>query len=318
MESETILVIGACGQVGTELTHLLRTHYSPKNVIAGDLKNPTEEIRENGPFEHLDVLDQNQLFTLVRKYGVTQIYNLAAMLSATAEKKPMQGWKLNIEGLLNVLNLAKEEKLKRIFWPSSIAVFGPGTPKENTPQNTLMDPNTVYGISKLAGERWCDYYFHNYGVDVRSLRYPGLISHKTEPGGGTTDYAVDIFHHALKTKSYECFLAKDTNLPMLYMPDAIKGTVDLMQAPADRINVRSSYNIAGFSFSPEELSEEIRKHIPQFQISYSPDFRQEIAEGWPASVDDRKARENWGWHPDYDLSQMVKDMLEHIDSPVET
>lgn len=318
MESETILIIGACGQVGSELTEQLRKNYNPSRVIATDVKEPSDTMRESGPFEHLDVMDKARIAELVKKYNVTQVYNLAALLSATAEQKPMFGWKLNMEGLLNVLELARESSIRKVFWPSSIAVFGPSTPKENTPQNTIMDPNTVYGISKLAGERWCAYFYEKFGVDVRSVRYPGLISYKTLPGGGTTDYAIDIFHHALKTKTYECFLAEHTSLPMLYMPDAIKATIDLMETDATNVKIRSSYNIAGFSFNPEELAAHIKNHIPEFSISYKPDFRQKIAEGWPGSIDDDRARTDWNWKPDYDVSAMVADMLKQLEVMVET
>jgi nucleoside-diphosphate-sugar epimerase len=311
MPDTKILIIGAGGQVGTELTLRLREIYDTANVIATDIK-PAEGIFEHGPYEVLNALDKDTLISLVRKYKITQIYHLAALLSATAEKDPMFGWKLNMDSLLLVLNVARDNEIKKVYWPSSIAVFGPTTPRRDTPQDTIMDPNTVYGISKLAGERWCEYYFRKYNVDVRSLRYPGLISYKTEPGGGTTDYAVHIFYEAIKSGRYTCFLKENTLLPMLYMPDAIKATVDLMEAPSENIKIRSSYNLAGFSFTPDELAHEIRKHIPGFSIDYAPDFRQAIADSWPGSIDDARARADWGWKPRYGFSMMVEDMLTEI------
>jgi nucleoside-diphosphate-sugar epimerase len=314
MAETKILIIGAGGQVGTELTQKLHERHGANNVIATDLKDKAEGIFEGGPYHKLDALDKAGLLELVKKYGVTHIYHLAAMLSATAEKNPMFGWQLNMESLLNVLNIARDNGLKQVYWPSSIAAFGPNTPRENTPQYTIMDPNTVYGISKLSGELWCDYYFKKYKLDVRSIRYPGLISWKAEPGGGTTDYAIHIFYEALKQKSYECFLSADTGLPMLYMPDAIKATLDLMDAPAEKVKIRTSYNLAGFTFTPAQLADEIRKHIHGFSITYKPDFRQAIADSWPASIDDSSAREDWGWKNDYDMSAMVKDMLENIEA----
>nr|5Z75_A Chain A, Artificial L-threonine 3-dehydrogenase [synthetic construct]5Z75_B Chain B, Artificial L-threonine 3-dehydrogenase [synthetic construct]5Z75_C Chain C, Artificial L-threonine 3-dehydrogenase [synthetic construct]5Z75_D Chain D, Artificial L-threonine 3-dehydrogenase [synthetic construct] len=304
-----ILVIGACGQIGTELTVALREIYGNENVVASDIREPNEE---SGPFEKLDVMDKERLEEIVEKHKITQVYHLAAILSATGEKNPLFAWDLNMNSLLNVLELAREGKIDKIFWPSSIAVFGPTTPKENTPQHTVMDPSTVYGISKLAGERWCEYYHEKYGVDVRSIRYPGLISWKTPPGGGTTDYAVDIFHKALEDGKYTCFLSEDTALPMMYMDDAIRATIELMEAPAENIKIRSSYNLAGMSFTPEEIAEEIKKHIPDFEISYEPDFRQAIADSWPASIDDSVARKDWGWKPEYDLDKMTEDMLKNL------
>lgn len=304
-----ILVIGSLGQVGSELTEALRGEYGVDNVISSDIRKPANI---DGPFEVLDVLDKEALLGIIRKYNITEVYNLAALLSATAEKNMDFAWKLNMEGLFNTLNLAKEGLLKKIFWPSSIAVFGPTTPKINTPQDAIADPNTVYGISKLAGERWCDYYHQKFGVDVRSVRYPGLIGYKSLPGGGTTDYAVDIFHQALKAKSYDCFLSEDMTLPMMYMPDALKATISIMQEPADRIKVRSSYNIAGISFSPAEIADAIRKEIPDFEISYHPDFRQKIAESWPQVIDDSRARADWGWKHEFDLHAMVKNMLQNL------
>ena len=311
MADTRILLIGACGQVGTELTLRLREMYGEGNVIATDIK-PAEEISAEGPYHELNALDKDGMVNLVKQYKVTQIYHLAALLSATAEKNPMFAWQLNMESLLHVLNIAKDFGLHKVYWPSSIAAFGPTTPKKDTPQDTIMDPNTVYGISKQAGERWCEYYFQKYGVDVRSLRYPGLISYKTEPGGGTTDYAVHIFYEALEKGAYTSFLSENTGLPMLYMSDAVKATIDLMEAPAEKIKIRSSYNLAGFSFTPAELAEEIKKHMPDFKMSYAPDFRQAIADSWPASIDDSRARQDWGWQNEYDMSAMVTDMLEKI------
>jgi nucleoside-diphosphate-sugar epimerase len=311
MAETKILIIGACGQVGTELTLRLREIYGEGNVMATDIK-PAEGLFKDGPYEELNALDKDKMLDLVKKHKITQIYHLAALLSATAEKNPMFGWDLNMNSLLYMLNIAKDNGVKKVYWPSSIAVFGPTTPRKNTPQDTIMDPNTVYGITKLAGERWCEYYFQKYGVDTRSLRYPGLISYKTEPGGGTTDYAVHIFYEALKNGHYTSFLKEGTELPMLYMPDAIKATIDIMEADADKIKVRSSYNLAGFSFAPEDIAAEIKKHIPGFSIDYAADFRQAIADSWPGSIDDSRARKDWGWKNDYDMPAMVKDMLDNI------
>jgi nucleoside-diphosphate-sugar epimerase len=307
---DKILVIGSSGQIGTELVEELRKIKGVENVIASDIKEP--QIPQNGPFEQLDVLNKEQLLYVVKKYGITEIYLLAALLSATAEKYPEFGWELNMNSLFNVLNLAKEGLIKKVYWPSSIAVFGPTTPKQNTPQHTIMEPTTVYGISKLAGERWCEYYYRKYKVDVRSLRYPGLIGYKSLPGGGTTDYAVDIFHQALKNKSYTCFLAENRTLPMMYMPDAIRATITLMEAPADKIKVRSSYNLAGISFSPKEIASEIEKIIPDFKISYAPDERDLIAQSWPESIDDTEAQRDWDWKHEYDISKMAQDMLHNL------
>lgn len=305
--TDKVLVIGAGGQIGTELIEKLNEIHGSSNVIASDLNNSNAFM--NNPFEKLDILDKKNLHDVVKKHQVNQIYLLAALLSATAEKNPLFGWQLNMEGLFNVLNLAKEKIIDKVYWPSSIAVFGPTTPRENTPQYTVMEPSTVYGISKQAGERWCEYYFNKYNVDVRSIRYPGLIGWKSAPGGGTTDYAVHIFHEALKNKKYECFLSENTTLPMMYMPDAIKATVDIMHAPAEQIKIRSSYNLTGISFSPKEIAEEIKKHIPDFSITYKIDFRQEIADSWPKSIDDREARAHWGWAEQFNLSNMTNDML---------
>jgi len=305
-----ILVIGAGGQVGSELVMQLRQRHGNDAVIASDIRIPNNEaLIHSGEFIELDVLDKDKLLQTVKKYDISTIYNLAALLSATAEKHPEFGWDLNMNGLFNVLNLAREKHIEKTFWPSSIAVFGPTTPKENTPQDCVMDPATVYGISKLAGERWCEYYNKRWGVDVRSIRYPGLISYATKPGGGTTDYAVEIFHEAITKGSYECFLNADTKLPMLYMPDAIKATMDITESDSDKVKIRSSYNLAGFSFDPDEIASEIAKVIDGFSISYKPDFRQEIAEGWPSSINDQPAREHWGWKNVYSLESMVHDMI---------
>ena len=310
---ERILIIGAAGQIGSELTVELRKIYGNENVFATDIKEPKEDIKNSGPWAILDVLDVKQLVHFVIRYKITQIYHLAAVLSGNAEKIPMQAWNINMESLLNVLDLAKEvEDIKRVFWPSSIAVFGPTTPKDNTPQVTIAEPTTVYGISKLAGERWSEYYWKRYGVDIRSIRYPGLISYKTEPGGGTTDYAVEIFYGAIKEKKYECFLKEDTYLPMMFMSDAIQATIKLMQADPGSLTVRSAYNIGGMSFSPKELAEEIKKYIPDFEITYKPDFRQAIAESWPRSIDDSVARRDWGFDISVDLPKMTKIMLKGV------
>jgi len=311
MAETNVLILGGGGQVGTELATALKEIYGNSHVVISDVK-PAEEAMVDGPYEVVNAIDKDAILNVVKKHKITQIYHLAALLSATAEKNPMFGWQLNMDSLLHVLNIAKDNGIAKVYWPSSIAVFGPGTPRRDTPQDTVMDPNTVYGISKLAGERWCEYYFQKYGVDVRSLRYPGLISYKTEPGGGTTDYAIHIFYEALKHASYECFLSKDTMLPMLYMEDAIKATIDLMEAPAASVKVRSSYNLAGFSFTPAQLAEELKKHIPNFSITYKPDFRQAIADSWPGSIDDSRARADWGWKPNFGMEDMVKDMLTNI------
>ena len=310
---EKILITGACGQVGSELTAALREKHGEGAVIATDIREPQDEaLKSGGPFQKLDVLDEKSFRDLAAKEKFTQIYHMAALLSAEAEKKPMFGWQLNMEGLLNVLNIARDQQIRQIYYPSSIAIFGPGTPKQNTPQQTIMDPNTVYGISKLAGEGWCNYYFEKYGIDVRGLRYPGLISYKTEPGGGTTDYAVEIFYHAFEDKKFTSFLQEDTTLPMMYMPDAIKATIELMEAPSSQISVRGGYNIAGFSFSPTELASEIRKQTGEFNLNCEPDYRQQIADSWPQSIDDTQARKDWNWKPDFDLTEMTKDMLDNV------
>jgi nucleoside-diphosphate-sugar epimerase len=306
------LVIGSAGQIGTDLVSTLRNERGGSRVIASDVKDQQGFLRDSGPFYVLDVLDAKSIYEVIRVHHVTEVYLLAALLSATAEQKVKSAWKLNMDGLMNVLDIAKENLQLKVFWPSSIAVFGVNTPREDTPQYTTMDPSTVYGISKLAGERWCEYYHMRYGVDVRSIRYPGLISYKAHPGGGTTDYAVDIFHKAVESGSYECYLKADTRLPMMYMPDAIRGTLELMDAPAEKVRVRSSYNLAGISFTPEEITSEIKKKISNFTITYNPDFRQQIADSWPATIDDSNARSDWGWKHEYDLSRMTNDMIEHI------
>jgi nucleoside-diphosphate-sugar epimerase len=308
--AETILVLGSNGQIGTELVTALRQKFGKDQVIACDIKEP---IITEGPFEQADVLDVAGLRKLFEKYQPTQVYLLAALLSAVGEQKPKKAWELNMDGLLNVLDLALEFKVKKVFWPSSIAVFGPNSPRENTPQYCVMDPNTVYGFSKLAGERWCEYYFEKYGLDVRSIRYPGLIGWKAAPGGGTTDYAVHIFHEALAKNSYECFLSENTALPMMFMDDAIRATLELMDAPAEKISIRSSYNLGGISFTPEMLAVEIRKHLPNFSISYKEnDPRQAIADSWPKSIDDTYAQKDWGWKLKFDLKEMTAEMLNNL------
>lgn len=312
MIKEKILVIGASGQIGVELTLALRKIYGNANVVASDLREENDLLKGSGPYVSLDVMNKEMLHVQVIRQNITQIYLLAAILSATGEKNPNLAWSLNMQSLLNVLDIAKEEKIHKVYWPSSIAVFGPTSPKKNCPQQTIIEPITVYGISKYAGEFWCNYYHQRWGLDVRSIRYPGLISYKSAPGGGTTDYAVEIFHEALEEKKYDCFLKEDTYLPMMYMPDAIKATLELMEVPAEKITIRTSYNISGMSFSPKEIAAEIKKHIPEFTISYQPDYRQQIANSWPQSIDDSVAREDWGWKEDYDLPAMTKDMLENL------
>ncbi|WP_425235494.1 NAD-dependent epimerase/dehydratase family protein [Ulvibacterium sp.] len=309
---KSILILGACGQIGTELTFTLRETYGNESVIASDIREGSENLMDSGSFELLDATDYDVLEEVVAYYEIDEVYLMAAMLSATAEKFPERAWNLNMNSLFNVLNLAKDKKIKKIFWPSSIAVFGPNTPKTNTPQNTIMEPSTVYGISKQSGERWCDYYHHKFGVDVRSLRYPGLISWKTQPGGGTTDYAVEIYHKALTEGSYACFLNEDTKLPMMFMDDAIRATLQLMATDTEKIGIRSSYNLSAMSFSPREIAQNIKEHIPKFEISYEPDFRQDIADSWPNSIDDSKARQDWGWKHDFDLEKTTKEMLGNL------
>src|SRR6201997_1120615 len=309
-KEEKVLIIGAGGQIGLELLEELNKLYGPSNVVAADIKS--SEAFSNNPFEVLDVLNKDALFNIVKKHQIKQVYLLAALLSATAEKNPLYGWQLNMQGLFNILDLAKEKHLAKVYWPSSIAAFGRTTPPVNTPQYTVMEPTTVYGISKQAGERWCEYYFNKYGVDVRSLRYPGLIGWKSAPGGGTTDYAVHIFHEALNKGTYECFLSENTALPMMYMPDAIRATIEIMHAPAENIKIRGSYNLAGISFSPNQIAAEIPKHIPAFSITYKPDFRQQIAESWPQSINDDISMQHWNWKPQFGLKEMVSDMLQNL------
>ena len=307
-----IIVIGSCGQIGTELVLALRSIYGNDAVVAADLRDECPAILANGPYIKMDILDREAVRSYIIEEKIDEVYLLAALLSATAEKNPDFAWKLNMEGLFTILDLAKEGHLKKIFWPSSIAVFGPTTPANQTPQHTVMEPSTVYGISKQAGERWCEYYFNKFGVDVRSIRYPGLISYKSLPGGGTTDYAVDIFYKAKAQGSFTCFLKEDTALPMMFMDDAIRATIELMQAPAEKINIRSAYNLAGSSFTPAELATSIQKHLPDFCISYEPDFRQAIADSWPNSIDDSYAQNEWGWKAEFDTDAMVKVMLDNV------
>jgi len=309
---ERILIIGSSGQIGTELVMELRRMYGNENVIASDIRDSSEQVMNSGPFETLDIMDESLLRKIVKKYKATQVYLLAALLSATAEQNIELGWRLNMRSHSHVLDLAKDGLIKKIFWPSSIAVFGPTTPMKNTPQYTIMEPNTVYGITKQAGERWNEYYFNKFGVDVRSVRYPGLIGWKAAPGGGTTDYAVDIFHKAITDGKYRSFLSENTGLPMMYMPDAIRATIELMEAPAEQVKIRSSYNLAGISFTPKEIAAEVSKHIPNFEMSYNPDFRQKIADSWPISIDDEPAREEWGWKPSFDITSMTKDMMKNL------
>lgn len=311
--STKILIIGACGQIGTELTNALREKYGVNNVIASDIRKLNNDVVNDGLFEVINALDYNQIQHIIEKYKITDVYLMAALLSATAEKNPAFAWDLNMNSLFHVLNLAKAGLIKKVFWPSSIAVFGPTTPRENTPQTTVMEPSTVYGISKLAGERWCEYYHKQYGVDVRSIRYPGLISWTTPPGGGTTDYAVEIFHEALKHKKYTCFLNEESALPMMYMDDAIAATINIMQAESEAIKIRSSYNLAGISFTPKVLAAAIQKEIPDFTINYKPDFRQQIADSWPKSIDDSAANKDWNWQHQFNLEEMVKTMLYHLE-----
>tara|TARA_R110000765_G_scaffold63633_4_gene123866 strand:+ start:2389 stop:3336 length:948 start_codon:yes stop_codon:yes gene_type:complete len=314
--SKYILIIGACGQIGTELTLTLREKYGNDQIIASDIREGNDDLMESGPFEILDATNYDALEEVIAYHDITEVYLMAAMLSATAEKFPMRAWNLNMNTLFNVLNLAKERKIEKIFWPSSIAVFGPTTPKENTPQNTIMEPSTVYGISKQSGERWCEYYFNKFNVDVRSIRYPGLISWKTMPGGGTTDYAVEIYHKALSEGSYTCFLEEDTNLPMMFMDDAIRATLQIMETPAEKIKERSAYNLAAMSFTPKEMAESIKTVIPKFKIAYEPDFRQEIANSWPSSIDDSIAQKDWNWKAEFNLQKTTETMLENLKNRV--
>ena len=311
---DKVLVIGSSGQIGSELVAELRSNYGNSNVIASDIVASNQIIMDSGPFEILDVTDSERLYEIVKKHNVTHVYLLAAILSANAEKKPNLSWDLNMKSLFNILDLAKNKFIKKVFWPSSIAVFGPNTEKIKTQQHTITEPNTVYGISKLAGERWCEYYFNKYNVDVVSLRYPGLIGWKSNPGGGTTDYAVHIFHEAIKNKKYISFLTKDTTLPMMYMADAIKATLKIMESDSDKIKIRSSYNISGCSFNPEELANEIKSYIPDFKILYSSDYRQEIADSWPNSLEDYLAKEHWGWQAEYSMPKLVEEMIKNLNA----
>ena len=315
--AEKILIIGACGQIGTELTLKLREIHGNDQVVASDIREGVDELMQSGPFEILNATDEVHIRQIIETYNIKEVYLMAAMLSATAEKAPKKAWDLNMNSLFHILDMAKEGLIDKIFWPSSIAVFGPTTPKDNTPQITAMEPTTVYGISKQTGERWCEYYNKKFGVDVRSIRYPGIISYKTLPGGGTTDYAIEIFHEALKQNAYTSFLDKDAALPMMYMDDAIKATVEIMQAPAEAIKVRSSYNLAAISFTPEILAANISKHLPDFKISYDPDFRQAIAASWPSSIDDSSARQDWGWDHEFDLDKMTETMLKGVGQTTE-
>jgi nucleoside-diphosphate-sugar epimerase len=309
MSDSRILVTGATGQIGSELVPELRKIYGTDNVIVGVHKRPPSEDLKEGPTDEVDVTKKKSVENSVRKYNIDTIYHMAAILSAKGEENPLLAWDVNMNGTYNVLEIAREYEMKQVFCPSSIAVFGPDTPRDNTPQETVLRPGTMYGVTKVAGELLCDYYFKRFELDVRGMRYPGIISNKTLPGGGTTDYAVEIFYEAIKNKEYTCFLKPDSTLPMMYMPDCIKATIDLMQAPIENLKHHSDFNLAAFSFSPKELAAEIKKHIPEFKISYEPDERQKIADSWPKTIDDTAAREEWGWEPRYDLQSMVKDML---------
>nr|WP_176829915.1 NAD-dependent epimerase/dehydratase family protein [Tenacibaculum sp. MAR_2009_124] len=307
-----ILIIGACGQIGTALTEKLREEFGNENVVASDIREGREEMMGSGPFEIVDATSKERILEVIKKHDVKQVYLMAAMLSATAEKYPQKGWELNMTSLLAVLDLAKEKYIEKVFWPSSMAVFGSTSPKINTPQQTVMEPTTVYGISKVAGEHWCNYYYEKYDVDVRSIRYPGIISWKSLPGGGTTDYAVDIYFEALRKGNFECFLSEDTRLPMMYMEDAIKATVNIMKADSQSIKTRTSYNLAAISFTPKEIAQEIKNYIPDFEIVYKPDFRQDIADSWPRIIDDSAARKDWGWEHAYDLRSMTEDIVTNL------
>ncbi|WP_430467021.1 NAD-dependent epimerase/dehydratase family protein [Winogradskyella ouciana] len=304
-----ILIIGACGQIGSELTTKLREIHGTENVIASDINTRKLDLVNSGPFEIIDAKNFNAIKDCCKNHNIDTVYLMAALLSATGEKYPMEAWDLNMNSLFHVLNLAKGGNIKRVYWPSSIAVFGPTTPREDTPQHTICEPTTVYGITKQVGERWCEYYYKKYGVDVRSIRYPGIISHKAMPGGGTTDYAVEIYHEAIKKGTYECFLSEDTSLPMMFMDDAIKATIDLMEAPGENLTIRSSYNLSAISFTPKEIYESIKAQMPDFEITYKPDFRQAIADSWPSSIDDSVARQDWNWQHSFDLDAMTAEML---------
>jgi nucleoside-diphosphate-sugar epimerase len=310
--SSKILIIGACGQIGTELTTTLRELHGVKNVIASDINTRNLDLVNSGPFEIIDAKNFNAIKDCCKHHNIDTIYLMAALLSATGEKYPMEAWDLNMNSLFHVLNLAKSGQIKKIFWPSSIAVFGPTTPSKNTPQHTICEPTTVYGITKQVGERWCEYYYNKYDVDVRSIRYPGIISHKTMPGGGTTDYAIEIYHDAIKKGNHECFLSESTSLPMMFMDDAIKATIDLMAASSEKLNIRSSYNLSAISFTPKEIFESIKREFPEFSITYKPDFRQAIADSWPSSIDDSVARKDWHWKHDFNLEKMTTEMLTQL------
>lgn len=308
-----ILVIGSNGQIGMELVLRLRELFGLENVVASDIKPDCPALLQNGPYVRLDIMDRPAVRQYIIEQGINEVYLLAALLSATAEKNPDFAWRLNMEGLFTILDLAKEKHLDKVFWPSSIAVFGPTTPAKNTPQYTVMEPTTVYGISKQAGERWCEYYANQFGVDVRSIRYPGLISYKSLPGGGTTDYAVDIYYQAKANGEFTCFLSENTRLPMMFMEDAIRGTIELMEAPPENVKIRSSYNLSGCDFTPAEMAESIRKHLPNFKVAYAPDFRQKIADSWPDSIDDTSARKDWGWNPKFGLDEITEVMLKNVE-----
>ncbi|MFC0603308.1 NAD-dependent epimerase/dehydratase family protein [Winogradskyella pulchriflava] len=310
--SSKILIIGACGQIGTELTAKLREIHGVDNVIASDINTRKLDLVNSGPFEIIDAKNFNAIKDCCKNHNIDTVYLMAALLSATGEKYPMEAWDLNMNSLFHVLNLAKGGNIKKIFWPSSIAVFGPTTPRENTPQHTICEPTTVYGITKQVGERWCEYYNNKYGVDVRSIRYPGIISHKAMPGGGTTDYAVEIYHEAIKNGSYECFLSENTSLPMMFMEDAIKATINLMEAPSEQLTIRSAYNLSAISFTPKDIFESIKNHLPDFEITYNPDFRQAIADSWPSSIDDSVARKDWNWKESFNLEAMTTVMLKEL------
>jgi len=307
-----ILVIGACGQIGSELTYKLRLLNGVDSVIASDIKKSNLELVNSGPFEIIDAKNYNQIKSCVEKHNIDTIYLMAALLSAKGEQFPKKAWDLNMTSLFNVLDLAKDKLIDKVFWPSSIAVFGSTTPKIKTPQQTIMEPTTVYGITKQVGERWCEYYHKNYKVDVRSVRYPGIISWKTLPGGGTTDYAIEIFHKAITDKKYECYLTEDTELPMMFMDDAVNAAIKIMNADEASLKIRSSYNLAAISFTPKQIAESIKKHIPEFGITYNPDFRQKIAASWPQTIDDSKARQDWDWNHDFNLEDITKEMLKQL------
>jgi len=310
--SSKILIIGACGQIGTELTIKLREIHGVDNVIASDINTRNLDLVNAGPFVILDAKNFNAIKDCCINHNIDTVYLMAALLSATGEKYPMEAWDLNMNSLFHVLNLAKSKQIHKVFWPSSIAVFGPTTPREQTPQHTICEPTTVYGITKQVGERWCEYYHEKYGVDVRSIRYPGIISHKAMPGGGTTDYAVEIYHEAIKEGKYESFLSENTNLPMMFMDDAIKATTEIMAANSENLSIRSSYNLSAISFSPKEIAESIKAVMPNFKITYTPDFRQAIADSWPSSIDDSVARKDWNWSHDFNLDTMTKVMLREL------